>query len=1118
MEASADDRDPEVPDAPADDAGDEPQDNNVQTADSFEDPAAALLEQDASVPRKSSSSSVHQPAHLEAQDKPIITRLHVMEYLSNREWWYDGQNNLCFTVVLWLVFIYIMYVRAGVSLSYDLHLAVEQHMEHIVAHPQISGIALRTVDDMPVPCRCACQSSARGMPTGPCDPNAAEHLNFLGRLDSMAPRLPAMSNIALLAAQIDPTWLGDKLGLGNDDIEEVTYKKIVEPNQVWFWVEHGFIPNIWTPRSQDGKLTLQGLVAQKNLIIGGVRVRQERAAWAPDCDKKVSTQLDTLYGMDCRKSEDAKGYFGPSGVGSNLTAPFRPSKTEGFYDAILNVELPVGEALGIASYCRLHRWIDSATRSVDLQFISLNAEVGMFALVHIKFDFLYGGGIDRQLDVHPLQATGQTLEPIDMIPELIWAGMILLLLRQELSQLAFEAFHRRCLDYWLDLWCVVDWVSILVGASIGAFWFWQISSISEISDAIGKLERSPFASGAPTSIDEYQTQWQKILDDASSVYEKKQYYQLCLFWYTMILTGRFLKGFLSQSKLAMLQLTLGSTWWDVTHLLVFFVVIFINFMLGGHILFGQKLSEWSTLVKAGTTSIRMLLGDFAFDDMYEIYPVAATIWFWTFLLSMIFIMMNIAFAIIADYFHVFRRSIGATPTIWTDIVVALKEMRWRLVWRKEVWSDAESREEYCDACCYSPYRGVLENLMAAAQVPEGLERDSRHSCLGVKLGRRHMEAMSVEKHKHKFVEGSGGKKEEVNPGFKEATSKGIQELDCEIMAADHLLEMTQPFVEIETALYNHSTLKMMRNFVDLLRKHREELDEHCNNLEDEVYNLADGPESPDGRSGLFRYIEKLEDSLKDCLGEFDRLKATGIHSLAPHAQAMPRPGTLAAREAQEKSMLAPGALLRAVDLQTANIKRLPPQPPNVLTSNSHANAFLMDTKETKKLGHARLALKNNPMAYMSKTNTTLMVGDTDVPMDIDSETQSLLAIEAGHNARRGVRNDFPQLPNLADNVNYTLSNSYPADPSSSNGPPQDFQWAGMGNSHGSSSSNARPQAIMDNSRGARSNDVPSQAIMDRAEDNQDTTPLITDGNNGAPQPIMDRSGSGAQGGGSGDAS
>merc|ERR1711871_1258528 len=166
----------------------------------------------------------------------------------------------------------------------------------------------------------------------------------------------------------------------------------------------------------------------------------------------------------------------------------------------------------------------------------------------------------------------------------------------------------------------------------------------------------------------------------------------------------------------MLQLAVGSVSWDLYHLLWFFAMVFLNFQLGGHVLFGSQLEEWSSMAHAATASVRMLLGYYSFDPMYEIAPFAATVWFWSFLVTMVFVLMNSIFALVADYLHVIRTSIGDTDPIWTDAYNAAVDLWWRLGWRKIQFQDGEYKMAFLE----NPYGGYVEGLMEVAEVPDYL--------------------------------------------------------------------------------------------------------------------------------------------------------------------------------------------------------------------------------------------------------------------------------------------------------------------------------------------------------------------------------------------------------------
>jgi len=230
-----------------------------------------------------------------------------------------------------------------------------------------------------------------------------------------------------------------------------------------------------------------------------------------------------------------------------------------------------------------------------------------------------------------------------------------------------------------------------------------------------------------------------------------------------------------------------------------------------------------------------------------------------------------------------------------------------------------------------------------------------------------LEAMSVE-----------GLNKDTCEGCVEATSKGLQELGPDIMAADHLLELVQPHLLAEHEDKKTSMLHIIRGFVNLLRKHHADMDEHCAGLEQEVTQ---------DHSALARTLDYLEVNVRKCLEEFERLKAEGVHSLAPPQHAIPRPGTLAALEAQKDSMVAPGALLRAIEQQVGAAQRkkgpqakLPPMIGDV--GHNVTAAMLMNSPGCNTVGRL---LGNTPtMAALRdapKTNmTALTSGNVQPPV------------------------------------------------------------------------------------------------------------------------------------------
>lgn len=180
--------------------------------------------------------------------------------------------------------------------------------------------------------------------------------------------------------------------------------------------------------------------------------------------------------------------------------------------------------------------------------------------------------------------------------------------------------------------------------------------------------------------EEYQLWWGAIIDKIDMMAEQKGYQQLAIFIYAVILMLRFFKSFQGQPRLAQISKTMFTWLWDIVHWLIIFVVIFLNFAIGGHILFGSMLKEWSTIWYAINTSFKALMGDFDFSWMYDVWPITATIWFWAFMIITVFILLNLLLWIIFDHYMMIKDKWGKSVGLGAQIGQWLGEQEWNLDW------------------------------------------------------------------------------------------------------------------------------------------------------------------------------------------------------------------------------------------------------------------------------------------------------------------------------------------------------------------------------------------------------------------------------------------------------
>ncbi|CAE8654875.1 unnamed protein product, partial [Polarella glacialis] len=631
-------------------------------------------------------------------------------------------------------------------------------------------------------------------------------------------------------------------------------------------VEHGFLPNVWG--TIGGVVSWRpGLILERNLVIGGIRARQIRAETA-SLNCKVTSGIQAWYKIPCRSEEPASGTFGLA-ASANQTlvdsipatakqaySESRVTKGVGAYDAIFDVERPLSDAFETATFLRRNDWLSEATRSLELQALLLNAEGGVFALLNVGFTFQFDGKVHTRVTtaVFSAQAADRGLQ--DYAAEMAWVILIFILFQQEFIEFGKHAYNRELKGYLLDFWNILDWISICIGLAIIVYQFWIEDAVAVLVEGISDLPRAPL----PLNLDSngYQDSYSKLISDALDIHFLFGYLQLCIFWYTTVITGRFLKGCLGQPKLAMIQTTITKGFWDVLHFMLVFLILFNNFVVGGKILFGNELMDWSSYPRAVITTFMILMGSPKFDDMYAIGPVSATVWFWLFYMSMVWLLMNILLCICIEYFSATRHAVGGqTPTILADIKLAYKEWKWRMEWRRDQWREGEYK-----ACFIgSPYAELQEGLFENIKADDHLIAEANANCLGLRLHRRKKEDASVE-----------GVGNDASPGSVPVSSLELRRLGCDALTAEHLIEDCTSFVEETNAQKQTTRVDDVRHFVNLLRASKQRLEVQCQSMEDGII---------DDQTALEECLDRLEDSMREAVQGFQELRMTGVDSLAP---------------------------------------------------------------------------------------------------------------------------------------------------------------------------------------------------------------------------------------------
>ncbi|CAE7174862.1 pkd2, partial [Symbiodinium microadriaticum] len=136
----------------------------------------------------------------------------------------------------------------------------------------------------------------------------------------------------------------------------------------------------------------------------------------------------------------------------------------------------------------------------------------------------------------------------------------------------------------------------------------------------------------------------------------------------ILLLFQFLVASKGQPRLALLANTLEMAFQDILHLFVVFLFIFSAFVIAGHILFGSKLRDFSTVKGAFAKSLEQVVSfKTDWDVITEQDWWTAAIWIWCMIIVVSLVVINIVLAVIFDCYGKIRAGITDQDTLWTTI-------------------------------------------------------------------------------------------------------------------------------------------------------------------------------------------------------------------------------------------------------------------------------------------------------------------------------------------------------------------------------------------------------------------------------------------------------------------
>ncbi|CAD7947656.1 unnamed protein product [Amoebophrya sp. A25] len=482
----------------------------------------------------------------------------------------------------------------------------------------------------------------------------------------------------------------------NETAQPLDIYKLATRDDLHLWITDGFLPRI------NGSA-----IKVYNRLGGSVVLSQSRA-------KKTSCGVDdglkAFYGnAPCfpvdQPLSDNFGLLGPEfihryGLSSEAAEEFRYYAFLNFWDennpSLLsqpNTALAETVRQQQSSYYRTlmqREWIDTASIDLQLRFFAYNPETKVYINAKLEFVFHRGGWIEKKLDIHA-ETSDLYEDGMAIIYDIIWLILVGILMFVEVQQMKLVqgsmdlmamkawnwAYWEYLREYWQDIWNLIDWLSVGLGFGF-VFEIMALQSLlSDLVQMFKNIGPSAITTAAGTGqfgsvgrglSDYYQSNLEilKLLDDIN---DKRKTVQLLGFIYSMLIILRFFKGFRGQPRIAIMGLSLVSAMYDMLHFLIIFFLVYVNYSIGGWILFGPQLEEWNTLLRSIGVTLKVIFGDFDFDRIYATSPVIAVLWFYSYIVICLFLVLNLLTALVYDKYMGVMHSTNyrGAKTMWEQV-------------------------------------------------------------------------------------------------------------------------------------------------------------------------------------------------------------------------------------------------------------------------------------------------------------------------------------------------------------------------------------------------------------------------------------------------------------------
>ena len=462
-----------------------------------------------------------------------------------------------------------------------------------------------------------------------------------------------------------------------------TFEDIASDGDWYEWFEGVVIPFLFDSSIPDTSKS-EHYPAGQNLILGNLRVRTYKAG-------NQSCEVNTVYfpengtvSRDCYGAFDRKNLdtepFPKNAPGCDLweyqdSAPGVPTtgkvvQYRGYPTGGYIVEFPFNmtynEALAKAKKLTECGYVDNTqTRFVTVEFFAYAPNFDSFVSAKLFMEVTAGGAwvSNHQFRLFKVW-TKNDIGPLVLF--FCFIAFVLYYVWKFIYEWRQEARRSgRILKFITELWNFLEFINLATFIAVAALRIWWVLQSQQANFRI------PYEGGYPGEMEQilYSFSLQGYLNALNTVI-------------TFIKCLKFVR---LNDNLNLLTKTLEICQQNIIGVLILFFLVVMGYTICGNTLFGHALWEWRDFGTSFVSLLRILLGDFDYPAMKQEAPALAAVFFWSYVILGLFMLLNFIIAIITDAFSKVK---GEQNTVSLDLQIT---RAWKKLLRSFTWKKFKSR-------------------------------------------------------------------------------------------------------------------------------------------------------------------------------------------------------------------------------------------------------------------------------------------------------------------------------------------------------------------------------------------------------------------------------------------